>query len=330
MSIQDRTREFHACALTLKKSKESRKFYSQYKENVPSINESKKHIKNDFGNIANKIAKDINKTGEKLQRLTQLAKRKTLFDDKPTETSELIYIIRQDIEDLNSGISKLREYLKQKPKNDKNKNKGEHEHFENVIVLLQNKLANTSMTFKNALEIRTKNIKANKKRSEQFMATTIHLKDPGKESKSPLYIEHEHKNNGTQLMKFNSDCLVLNMDNEKSNTKILPYDSFQQMQLLEEQNSYTSSRSSAIQSIESTIHELGSIFSQLAQMVAEQRETVQRISTNTDDVVTNISSAQQELLKYYQRISSNRWLMFKASFISYILLSLHRYRYLEY
>ncbi|KAG5440412.1 hypothetical protein PCK2_000545 [Pneumocystis canis] len=157
MSIQDRTKEFHACVLAAtKKSKEIKGFYSQHKENIPHINKSENQIKNDFGDLAGKIAKNINRTGERLQRLAQLAKRKTLFDDKPTEISELIYIIKQDIKEMNLNISTLREYFnKQKSKNDKNKNK-EHEHSENVIALLQNKLANTSITFKNVLEMRTR------------------------------------------------------------------------------------------------------------------------------------------------------------------------------
>ena len=50
------------------------------------------------------------------------------------------------------------------------------------------------------------------------------------------------------------------------------------------QDNYIQSRSTAIESIESTIAELGSIFSQLAGMVAEQRETVQRIDADTTDI----------------------------------------------
>ena len=46
-------------------------------------------------------------------------------------------------------------------------------------------------------------------------------------------------------------------------------------------------------------------------MVAEQRETVQRIDADTTDIADNISGAQRELLKYYASISSNRWLMIK-------------------
>jgi syntaxin 5 len=50
----------------------------------------------------------------------------------------------------------------------------------------------------------------------------------------------------------------------------------QQQALMQQQDQYIESRSTAIESIESTIAELGSIFQQLATMVAEQRETVQR------------------------------------------------------
>lgn len=78
------------------------------------------------------------------------------------------------------------------------------------------------------------------------------------------------------------------------------------------QDNYIQSRSTAIESIESTIAELGQIFQQLATMVSEQRETVQRIDADTIDIASNVSGAQRELLKYYASISSNRWLMLKV------------------
>lgn len=78
------------------------------------------------------------------------------------------------------------------------------------------------------------------------------------------------------------------------------------------QDSYIQSRSTAIESIESTIAELGQIFNQLANMVAEQRETVQRIDADTIDIASNVGGAQRELLKYYASISNNRWLMLKV------------------
>lgn len=109
---------------------------------------------------------------------------------------------------------------------------------------------------------------------------------------------------------------------------------YMQMQLMDGgQDSYMQQRSSAIESIESTISELGQIFGQLAHMVAEQRETVQRIDSDVYDVADNVSGAQRELLKYYASVSSNRWLMLKIFGVSNIdvreltiLLTLHLYK----
>jgi hypothetical protein len=56
-------------------------------------------------------------------------------------------------------------------------------------------------------------------------------------------------------------------------------------------------------------------------MVAEQRETVQRIDADTMDIATNVSGAQRELLKYYASISSNRWLMLKIFGVLIVFVS---------
>lgn len=87
------------------------------------------------------------------------------------------------------------------------------------------------------------------------------------------------------------------------------------------QDNYIQSRSTAIETIESTIAELGTIFSQLAHMVAEQRETVQRIDADTTDISNNVAGAQRELLKYYASVSGNRWLMVKIFGVLIIFVS---------
>jgi syntaxin 5 len=92
-----------------------------------------------------------------------------------------------------------------------------------------------------------------------------------------------------------------------------PYANQQQQALMQEDTSamYLESRSTAIETIESTIAELGGIFQQLAQMVSEQRESVQRIDANTEDVVMNVDRAQYEIARYWRRVSGNRMLMVK-------------------
>lgn len=83
------------------------------------------------------------------------------------------------------------------------------------------------------------------------------------------------------------------------------------MEEAQPQNAYIQQRGEAIEAIERTINELGGIFGQLASMVSEQSEMIQRIDANTEDVVDNVQGAQRELLKYWSRVSGNRWLVAK-------------------
>ena len=76
-------------------------------------------------------------------------------------------------------------------------------------------------------------------------------------------------------------------------------------------DSYLRDRANAMQTVEQTIIELGGMFQQLATMIKEQDEAIQRIDSNIDDVDVNINAAHSELLKYFQSVTSNRWLMIK-------------------
>ena len=135
----------------------------------------------------------------------------------------------------------------------------------------------------------------------------------------------------------NGDILAMDLISAEEGVPSQNGGAFMQMQLVEQQvcwdrrvlsrsypcqqDDYIQSRSTAIESIESTIAELGQIFSQLAQMVAEQRETVQRIDADTVDIASNVGGAQRELLKYYASISSNRWLMLKVFGVLIVFVS---------
>ena len=81
-------------------------------------------------------------------------------------------------------------------------------------------------------------------------------------------------------------------------------------------------RNNALGAIESTINELGTIYQQLAHLVAEQGETVQRIDYNIEDMSTNVLSGQNQLARYLRRVSSNRFLIAKMflAFIIFIII----------
>ena len=85
----------------------------------------------------------------------------------------------------------------------------------------------------------------------------------------------------------------------------------QQLIYADETDQYLQGRADAVQNIESTVVELGGIFQQLALLVQEQQENVERIDSNVEDALLNVESGHDELLRYFRSVSSNRWLMMK-------------------
>ncbi|KAK0208857.1 t-SNARE [Desarmillaria ectypa] len=341
MPIQDRTNEFRSCVESIRSRSSLPSRGGEAKQRLLQDGSRAHGSKSEFSRMASTIGKDISSTTIKLGKLAQLAKRKTLFDDRPVEISELTFIIKQDIASINKQIAQLQSYVKQRKAQSSGSAAGKQieEHNHNVVMLLQSKLANTSMTFKDVLEVRTQNMKETKDRTEQFMYSTSSAANQTPSSSvlfntqrsdpmgdgSPSRLEPSSKGKSRFLQ--NGDILALNLDTAEEGTASQNGGAFMQMQLVEQQDSYIQSRSTAIESIESTIAELGQIFTQLANMVAEQRETVQRIDADTMDIASNVSGAQRELLKYYTSISSNRWLMLKifgvliVFFLVFILVS---------
>ncbi|KAJ8282811.1 hypothetical protein COCON_G00053300 [Conger conger] len=286
MSCRDRTQEF----LSACKSLQGRQ--NGIQTNKPALNALRQ--RSDFTLMAKRIGKDLSNTFAKLEKLTILAKRKSLFDDKAVEIEELTYIIKQDMNSLNKQIAQLQDLVRSRS----NQN-GRHvqTHSNTIVVSLQSKLASMSNDFKSVLEVRTENLKQQRSRREQFSQAPV--------STSPL-----HANN------FKSSVLMQDESRRSADVSIdMDSRSSQQLQLIDEQDSYIQSRADTMQNIESTIVELGSIFQQLAHMVKEQEETVQRIDANVEDTQLNVEAAHAEILKYFQSVSSHRWLLVKIFLI---------------
>ncbi|KAK8098894.1 uncharacterized protein PG998_012135 [Apiospora kogelbergensis] len=304
-SIQDRTAEFKSVLTQVQKRQAQSKvgaqrrslLTDQQKADANGDGSGQRPRRSEFARRAADIGRGIAGTMAKLEKLAQLAKRKTLFDDRPVEINELTFIIKQDLSSLNQQIHGLQDLTRQQhPGQAKGDQVGEHN--KNVVFMLQGKLTDVSANFKEVLEVRTKNIQASRSRTENFVSSVAQHAQPAiQQSASPLY---GTPSRGTPSP--GGDTLSLNPVGD------------QQLLMMEEaqpQNTYIAQRGEAIEAIERTIGELGSIFGQLAQMVSEQSEQIQRIDANTEDVVDNVQGAQKELLKYWSSVSSNRWLIAK-------------------
>lgn len=363
-AVQDRTQEFRSCVASLSKlnnavGSSARQGLLDNGSNKNSHNRSsssggassQKSSKSEFALRASSISREISETTAMLQRLALLAKRKTLFDDRPVEISELTFVIKQKVSKVNQNIAALQQYVKSAKlgggSGDSNNNawgggnkkKSEAqlaEHSNNVVVLLQGKLTEVTTGFEEVLEVRIKNIQASKNRTEQFISSaSSSAKDASNiNPDSPLYAASRARTpltappGASNRASYNGTPVGGNSENPYASSSFLDSEPYpaggdgqdflalpeqQSLALLEEQqDTYMSQRGTAVETIESTIQELGGIFSQLATMVAEQRESIQRIDADTEDISLNVSGAQRELLKYYSRISSNRWLLIKS------------------
>ena len=325
VSIQDRTDEFRSILQQAQRKQAQSKtgaqrqslLSAQQKAESNGTLTQRKH--SEFQRSAAATARSISGTMAKLERLSQLARRKTLFDDRPVEIDELTFVIKQDMAQISRQIQDLqslttKQHPKAKPGADQ---EGEHNH--QVVIMLKDKLQNVGGSFKDVLEVRTKNMQASRSRTEQFLSSAASHAQPGLDpsrTDSPLYQTPSRGRSPGGFKNTNAaqqDLLSLDPSGSSALTRGGAQSDAQLMLMEEAQapNQYIQQRGQAIESIESTISELGSIFGQLAQMVSEQGEQIQRIDANTEDVVDNVEGAQRELMKYWSRVQGNRWLVAK-------------------
>ena len=142
-----------------------------------------------------------------------------------------------------------------------------------------------SSNFKQVLEVRTENLKSQKSRAEQFSVGGVTTSLPqsvsqGYHAGSVLAMEDDM----TGASSGGGDAVI---DMGGAMVRVTGQDN----------DSYYASRADAMHTIESTIVELGGIFTQLAHMVKEQQEMVERIDSNVEDTALNVDMGHQEILK---------------------------------
>ncbi|KAJ8640603.1 hypothetical protein MRB53_017297 [Persea americana] len=329
-SYRDRTHEFLTVAEKLKKS-----FSSQGAQNASSSSSSSSFqgsrsvvsIQSEFNKRASKIGFGIHQTSQKLAKLAKLAKRTSVFDDPTVEIQELTAVIKQDITALNSAVVDL-QLLCNSQNESGNISKDTTSHSTTVVDNLKNRLMSATKEFKEVLTMRTENLKVHENRRQLFSSTAskdatnpfirqrpLVSKAAASTSSAPPPPWANGSTSSSQLFPRKQ------ADGESSSpTQPLLSQSQQQQQLVPVQDSYMQSRAEALQNVESTIHELSNIFTQLATMVSQQGELAIRIDENMDDTLANVEGAQGALLKYLNGISSNRWLMIKIFFVLIVFL----------
>lgn len=87
-------------------------------------------------------------------------------------------------------------------------------------------------------------------------------------------------------------------------------------------------RAQEMRKVESTIVELGTMFSRMTTLVAEQGEVIERIDADTVEALDNVNEAQSQLEQYFASVSANRGFILRllgvAAFVAVLLLLYRR------
>eukprot|EP00041_Stephanoeca_diplocostata_P018703 m.394810 g.394810 ORF g.394810 m.394810 type:complete len:310 (+) comp21093_c0_seq1:189-1118(+) len=307
--MQDRTTDFRR-ALDSMRNRESVKRSIANRPGKQQKERSQFSLQ--FTDVSKRIHREIDETSEKLEKLQLLvAESGGLFKDNPVEIQELTYIIKQDIGRLNRANAQLKGLVSLNGGSGKQSH--EQQHSSVIVVSLQNQLADISGRFKSALESRTTALQKAKKRRDEL--------SPGWADTTAAILQTTSEDTP-----FLNTALMGSDAGSAADVSIDMPDSNNQLALLQSRDNYVQERADAMQTIESTIQEIGGIFSQLATMVHEQGEQIERIDHEVEATNANVEGALAEISKYYNTVSSDRWLMMKifgvllAFFIFFIVV----------
>jgi len=221
------------------------------------------------------LGQEIQQASQKVLELRKMAKKKDIFNDKTHDIQVLTVNVKEDIQNLNQKIEALESRVK-----GSGPNRAYQAHSSNMVDTLKTRLLEVTKDFKDALEDRTKTMASQDERRKMYSATS-----------------------GTSSNPF---------ANRRPNPSANPDDPESGGGAQATAQLYHNSRAEAVQSVQRTIGELATMFQKMAVMVTTQEEMIQRIDHDIDDTTDNMNAAQDNLLKYFHHISSNRGLVIKV------------------
>ena len=266
-----------------------------------------------FNVAASDISRSLGALSDKLERLGRLVQKKSLFDDPTREIEELTHYVKVDLEAIEQALSALDAFVRREGgkggKEDALGGQSVHgqSHAKAVVDNLRALLKKQTGAFMEVLQTRTRNMKEQNTRRKLFEnnATPTPLRQRGGQRYDGL--------SEASLPSISSSSASVDLEPHTADDPVASSSS--QLQAFEEPSTtdaYLTSRATAVESIESTIHELGSMYTRLTALVSQQEEVILRIDSNLDETAVNMERGHQELLKYFDGISGNRMLILKV------------------
>jgi syntaxin 5 len=167
--------------------------------------------------------------------VVMFGRREERYANKPTPQSELSFVIKQSLARINQDLTSLKSLSKTHTQKSGDQ-LGRHE--EGVVVLLQQRLGDTTTSFRSVLELRSKNLAASRERTSAFTSQVSNPSSlPVSRTDSPLYAPGASGKGPYQMTQAaRSDILSLDMPSEGSGSALARAGgaSAQQLMMLEE------------------------------------------------------------------------------------------------
>lgn len=340
----DRTSEFLRLTATAASLSSSSTSSSSSKPKAAKV-----ETRSAFHDAAADIARGVHRTSGVLARLAKLVRRQGLFDDPTEEINNLIYRIKQDLDELNTKCDSAQQYVENKKRSLGEKNQSAS-HNTKVVSQLKTDLMTATKDFKSVLEMRSSKMKDQQVRKveltgegvlspmRQFHASQGSSSSSGAggrgrggagEGASQRFDDEKGVLQGSQQQTNRDSNGGMKMMSPYNHTLATgaagnqPHMNLQQQQLLlapPQASQYYDQREQAVTEVEKTIGELGTLFKRLTTMIHEQQELVERIDDDIEASVNNAERAHSILLKTYESVSSNRTLYMKIGAILAIFI----------
>uniref|UniRef100_A0A3B0MQ27 Syntaxin 5, putative n=1 Tax=Theileria annulata TaxID=5874 RepID=A0A3B0MQ27_THEAN len=247
----------------------------------------------EFNTDADSIYKEIEKAKARLNELSQLAKKRSLYLDNTSSierlTSEIKSILTYTTNSIDSFEKKVNSF--------KFRNEASKKHYNSIIFQLRNDIFNVTNTFKETLHQRAQIMLEQENRRKLYSINDIHAQNPGI---------------GRKRFMLQQDLESEQQLDLESGITVAPSTSV-----------ISNAREEAIANVQRAIGDLSQIFQKVTAYVTQQDEMINRIDFDTEVSLSNVRSARNELLKYYRRISSNRGLIIKILILVTVLTCLY-------
>ena len=275
---------------------------------------AKKPTASEFAQAAGIVSRRVEITASKLGQLTRMVKSSSMFNDSGNDINRLSKSIKDEMTGLKQDIDTLSQKLGLGAGGDGQRG----QHSMQLVNSLKMQLGRQSKNFHTVLQDRAKTLKDQQDRRFRLGVAS----SPGTALRRPMVFGNAAKKQAKVMQKggvhgkapLGPGSSLYSAGPTMGGVGGPPVgpssDSPLRLQETQLVSNYAESRAQAVDTINTTMGELSTVFSQLMEMIEFQGTEIQRIDDNVGDIESNLAGGLQQLQQTYNN-SSNRMLAAK-------------------